>query len=57
MGQFAEIPLETAFTMEYSVRSAREAITQLLNLKTKPPPVYQGQHHAEVLLNALKALS
>jgi oleate hydratase len=57
IGQFAEIPLETIFTMEYSVRSAREAVSTLLKLDAKPPPVYQGQHDPRALYNALNALT
>jgi oleate hydratase len=56
IGQFAEIPLETIFTMEYSVRSAREAVSTLLKLDAKLPPVYQGQHDPHALYNALNAL-
>ena len=57
IGQFAEIPLETIFTMEYSVRSAREAVSTLLKLDAKLPPVYQGQHDPRALYNALNALA
>ena len=57
IGQFAEIPLETIFTMEYSIRSAREAVSTLLKLDAKPPPVDQGQHDPRVLYNALNALA
>ncbi|AWM87536.1 oleate hydratase [Microvirga sp. 17 mud 1-3] len=57
IGQFAELPLETAFTMEYSVRSAREAVSSFLKLDVGPPPVYQGHHDPEALYNALKVLA
>jgi oleate hydratase len=57
IGQFAEIPLETIFTMEYSVRSAREAVSTLLKLDAKLPPVYQGRHDPRVLYYALNALA
>ena len=57
IGQFAEIPLETIFTMEYSVRSAREAVSTLLKLDAKLPSVYQGQHDPRALYNALNALA
>jgi oleate hydratase len=42
LGQFCEIPLDTMFTMEYSVRSAQMAIERLFD-GPEPPPVYQGQ--------------
>jgi oleate hydratase len=57
IGQFVEVPLETIFTMEYSVRSAHEAVSTLLKLDAKPPSVYQGQHDPRVLYNALSALA
>lgn len=57
IGQFTELPLETMFTMEYSVRSAREAVSALLKLDSHLPPVYQGQHDPSALLKALKVLT
>jgi oleate hydratase len=57
IGQFCEIPSDTVFTMEYSVRSAREAITTLLNLDERPPPVYQPHHDIAVLERVLKVLA
>lgn len=57
IGQFSEIALETIFTMEYSVRSAREAVSSLLGLKTDIPPVYQGQRDPQALYDALKLLT
>ena len=41
LGQFCEIPEDTMFTMEYSVRSAQVAIERLFD-GPKPPAVYQG---------------
>jgi oleate hydratase len=49
--------LEMSFTMEYSVRTAREAVSTLLKLDTRSPPVYQGQHDPRVLYQALNALA
>jgi len=57
IGQFAEIPLDTAFTMEYSVRSARAAVATLLRLDARPPAVYQGQYDPSALYRALKAMA
>ncbi len=57
IGQFAEMPLETVFTMEYSVRSARMAVATLLGLDVELPSVYQGQFDPHALYGALKALA
>ncbi|HXQ13785.1 MAG TPA: oleate hydratase [Caulobacteraceae bacterium] len=57
IGQFCEIPEDTIFTMEYSVRSARQAVSTLLGLSTTIPPVYQGQRDFEAVLQALKAMA
>jgi oleate hydratase len=57
MGQFTEVAADAVFTMEYSVRSAREAVATLLNLDRKPPPPYQGLHDPWALYNALKILA
>lgn len=42
LGQFCEIPKDTMFTLEYSVRSAQVAIERLFD-GPSPPTVYQGQ--------------
>ncbi len=43
LGQFCEMPKDTMFTMEYSVRSAWTAVEGLFKLDGfKPPAVYQG---------------
>jgi oleate hydratase len=57
IGQFSEIPRETIFTMEYSVRSAREAVSTLLGLNADIPPIYQGQHDPHALYEALRTLA
>jgi len=41
LGQFCEIPEDTMFTMEYSIRSAQVAIERLFD-GPSPPAVYQG---------------
>ena len=56
IGQFCEIPDEPAFTMEYSVRSARTAVAALLNLDRGPPPIYQAHHDPKVLERVFEAL-
>jgi oleate hydratase len=54
IGQYVEVPREIAFTIEYSARTAWEAIYILLKRGPAPPPVYQGQHDPRALFNALK---
>ena len=56
IGQFAEVPKEVAFTIEYSARTAWEAIHRLLRRGPAPPPVYQGQYDPAALFAALKTL-
>jgi oleate hydratase len=57
LGQFAEVPKEVAFTIEYSARTAWEAIHRLLRRGPAPPPVYQGQYDPAALFAALKTLA
>lgn len=57
LGQFSELPKETVITMEYSIRSAREAVATLRKTATSPPPVYQGQYDPRALYEALKVLA
>jgi oleate hydratase len=56
MGQFCELPNDVVFTVEYSIRSAQEAVYRLLELNQQPPPVYEGEFDPKVLLNGFKAL-
>jgi oleate hydratase len=56
IGQFAEVPRDIAFTIEYSARTAWEAVHRLLRRGPAPPPVYQGQYDPRALLAALKVL-
>jgi oleate hydratase len=56
LGQFAEVRQEVAFTIEYTARTAWEAIHRLLKRGPAPPPVYQGQYDPAALLAALKTL-
>ena len=55
LGQYCEMPDDTVFTVEYSVRSAMEAVYHLMDVDKSAPPVYKGQHHPGVLYEALKA--
>ncbi len=44
------------FTVEYSVRSAANAVYGLLGIDRKPPAVYKGQYDPSVLYKAFKGL-
>ena len=54
IGQYVEVPRDIAFTIEYSARTAWEAIYLLLKRGPAPPPVYQGQYDPKALFAALK---
>lgn len=56
IGQYAEVPDDVVFTVEYSVRTAWTAVAQLLGLDRQPPPVYKGQHNPQVLIEALETM-
>lgn len=56
IGQYCEMPDDTVFTVEYSIRSAQTAVYRLLGVRRDPPPVYKGEFDSRVLLNAFKAL-
>ena len=52
----AEVPDDVVFTVEYSVRTAQQAVATLLGFGTGPKPVYKGQHDPKVLIDALHTL-
>ena len=54
IGQYVEVPRDIAFTIEYSARTAWEAVYTLLKRGPAPPPVYQGQYDLRALFGALK---
>jgi oleate hydratase len=56
LGQYAEVPDEVVFTVEYSVRTAQIAVYKLLKLDKKPLPVYKGQYNPHIIFDALKTL-
>jgi oleate hydratase len=56
IGQYVEIERDVTFTIEYSARTAWEAIRILLKRGPAPPPVYQGQYDLKALWGALKVL-
>jgi oleate hydratase len=56
IGQFCEVPEDTVFTVEYSVRSAQQAVGRLLGRDRPITPVYPGYRDPGVILRALRAL-
>lgn len=56
IGQYAEVPDDVVFTVEYSVRTAWTAVAELLHLGNKPPGVYKGQYDPRVLVRALETM-
>ena len=56
IGQYAEVPDDVVFTVEYSVRTAWTAVADLLKLDNQPPPVYKGRHDPKVLVEALETM-
>jgi oleate hydratase len=56
IGQYAEVPDDVVFTVEYSVRTAWTAVAGLLGLDRQPPGVYKGQHDPKILIEALQTL-
>jgi len=57
LGQFCEVPEDTVFTVEYSVRTAQLAAYSLLGLPHRVTPVYRGYRNPGVILRALKAMA
>jgi oleate hydratase len=56
MGQFCELADDVVFTVEYSIRSARAAVVEMLGLEDSAPPMYSGLHTPRVLYEALRTL-
>jgi oleate hydratase len=54
IGQYVEVSRDVAFTIEYSARTAWDAIHLLLKRGPTPPPVYQAQYDLKALWAALK---
>jgi oleate hydratase len=57
LGQFAEVPNDCVFTVEYSVRSAQTAVYGLFDCGKDVLPVYDSIHMPTVLIRAMKAIS
>lgn len=56
VGQYCEIPDDVVYTVEYSVHSARLAVSSLLGFSAEMPPTYQGLDHPNALVAALKRI-
>ena len=56
MGQFCELERDCVFTVEYSVRSAWEAVAAMTSNVSPPPPVVRTDRDPMVLLRALHSL-
>lgn len=54
LGQYAEVPNDCVFTVEYSVRSAMMAVYGLMGLDKQVDPVYPSQYDIRVLTRAAK---
>ncbi len=57
LGQFAEVPKDCVFTVEYSVRCAQTAVYGLFETDKEVLPVYDSIHNPGVLIHAMKAIS
>jgi oleate hydratase len=55
LGQFCEVPRDTVFTVEYSVRTAQTAVYGLLGLDRRPLPVHRSAWNSAVLWRAVRA--
>ena len=56
LGQFAELPKDCVFTVEYSVRSAQTAVYGLFETGKDVIPIYDSIHDPVVLIKAMKAI-
>lgn len=56
LGQFAELPKDCVFTVEYSVRCAQTAVYGLFETGKEVLPIYDSIHKPEVLIKAIKAI-
>ncbi|MFQ3237393.1 MAG: oleate hydratase, partial [Paraglaciecola sp.] len=56
LGQFAQLPKDCVFTVEYSVRSAQMAVYGLFETNKQVLPVYDPIYNPVVLINAIKAI-
>ncbi len=56
LGQFAEIPGDCVFTVEYSVRGAMMAVYTLLDLDKAPPEIYPTKYDVRVIAKATETM-
>ncbi len=56
VGQYAEVPDDTVFTVEYSVRTAMTAAYRLAGVRREPIPMYQGTRNPAVMLRAWRTM-
>lgn len=56
IGQFCEMPRDCVFTVEYSVRSARLAVSSLTGRVSPPPPVARTDLDPVTLIRAARVL-
>ena len=54
LGQWTEIPEDTVFTVEYSVRGAMLAAYELMGVANTPPPIHKGERDLGVIFDALR---
>lgn len=57
IGNFAETPRDTVFTTEYSVRTAMEAVYQLLDVDRGVPEVFASSFDLRTILNSIYYLN
>lgn len=57
IGQFAEVPDDCVFTVEYSVRCAQTAVYGLFDTDKEVPPVYASRYMPKYLIAAVQAIS
>jgi len=57
LGQFAEVPNDCVFTVEYSVRCAQTAVYGLFETQKDVLPVYDSVYSPKVLVKAIEAIS
>ena len=55
-GQFVELPEDTVFTVEYSIRSAQTAVYGLCATDKTPTPLYRGFEKPSVVRRALRCI-
>jgi oleate hydratase len=56
LGQFCELPHDTVFTVEYSVRSAQTAVYGICDQPRPTTPIYKGFSDFGVVTSALKTI-